>query len=37
MGQSRMTELLDHGKFDDGLDLFNCAHFFDAHEVLEDV
>jgi len=32
-----MIELLDHGKFDGGLDLFNRAHFFDAHEVLEDV
>jgi hypothetical protein len=27
-----------HGAdFDKGLDLFNRAHFFDAHEVLEDV
>jgi predicted metal-dependent hydrolase len=25
------------GDFERGLDLFNCAHFFDAHEVLEDV
>src|SRR5258708_19892761 len=32
-----MTELRDHGKFDGGLDLFNRTHFFDAHEVLEDV
>lgn len=27
----------DHRAFDRGLDLFNRAHFFDAHEVLEDV
>ncbi len=28
----------DHGAdFNRGLDLFNRAHFFDAHEVLEDV
>jgi predicted metal-dependent hydrolase len=32
-----MTELFDHGEFVGGLDLFNRAHFFDAHEVLEDV
>jgi predicted metal-dependent hydrolase len=27
----------NHGDFNRGLDLFNRAHFFDAHEVLEDV
>ena len=27
----------DQGEFHRGLDLFNRAHFFDAHEVLEDV
>jgi len=32
-----MTMSLNHGDFNRGLDLFNRAHFFDAHEVLEDV
>ena len=32
-----MTTSLSHGDFNQGLDLFNRAHFFDAHEVLEDV
>jgi predicted metal-dependent hydrolase len=32
-----MTTLPNSGDFNRGLDLFNRAHFFDAHEVLEDV
>ena len=32
-----MTTLLNKTEFNRGLDLFNRAHFFDAHEVLEDV
>jgi len=32
-----MTVLPDSGDFHRGLDLFNRAHFFDAHEALEDV
>ncbi|HYW38960.1 MAG TPA: DUF309 domain-containing protein [Terriglobales bacterium] len=32
-----MTMPPNHGDFDKGVDLFNRAHFFDAHEVLEDV
>ena len=32
-----MTISLDHGGLQRGLDLFNRAYFFDAHEVLEDV
>lgn len=32
-----MTTLPTDGDFNRGLDLFNRAHFFDAHEVLEDV
>jgi predicted metal-dependent hydrolase len=28
---------LNHSDFNRGVDLFNRAHFFDAHEVLEDV
>jgi hypothetical protein len=27
----------NHGDFNRGVDLFNRAHFFDAHEVIEDV
>jgi predicted metal-dependent hydrolase len=37
MELARMTMPLNHGDFKRGLDLFNRAHFFDAHEVLEDV
>jgi predicted metal-dependent hydrolase len=32
-----MTTLPNKTEFNRGLDLFNGAHFFDAHEVLEDV
>src|ERR1700674_1686762 len=32
-----MTTLPNKAEFNRGLDLFNRAHFFDAHEVLEDV
>lgn len=32
-----MTISPKHGHLQRGLDLFNQAHFFDAHEVLEDV
>ncbi len=32
-----MTMSPDHDDFTAGLDLFNRAHFFDAHEALEDV
>jgi predicted metal-dependent hydrolase len=32
-----MTMSLNHRDFNRGLDLFNRAHFFDAHEVLEDI
>ena len=32
-----MTTPHNSGEFIRGLDLFNRAHFFDAHEVLEDV
>jgi predicted metal-dependent hydrolase len=32
-----MTKPPNHEEMDRGLDLFNRAHFFDAHEVLEDV
>jgi uncharacterized protein len=32
-----MTTPHNSGDFSRGLDLFNRAHFFDAHEVLEDV
>ena len=32
-----MTISPSHGEFKTGLDLFNRAHFFDAHEALEDV
>jgi len=32
-----MTMLPNKTEFNRGLDLFNRAHFFDAHEVLEDV
>ncbi|MGA2336988.1 MAG: DUF309 domain-containing protein [Terriglobales bacterium] len=32
-----MTMSPDHDDFTTGLDLFNRAHFFDAHEALEDV
>ncbi len=32
-----MTMPPNHADFTRGLDLFNRAHFFDAHEVLEDV
>jgi len=32
-----MTMSPNCGDFNRGLDLFNRAHFFDAHEVLEDV
>jgi uncharacterized protein len=32
-----MTTLHNKTDFNRGLDLFNRAHFFDAHEVLEDV
>src|ERR1700716_4279420 len=32
-----MTMPHNSGDFGRGLDLFNRAHFFDAHEVLEDV
>jgi uncharacterized protein len=32
-----MTMPLNKTAFNRGLDLFNRAHFFDAHEVLEDV
>jgi predicted metal-dependent hydrolase len=32
-----MTMTPDHENFKRGLDLFNRAHFFDAHEALEDV
>jgi predicted metal-dependent hydrolase len=32
-----MTTLPNKTEFNRGLDLFNRAHFFDAHEVLEDV
>jgi predicted metal-dependent hydrolase len=32
-----MTMSPSHGEFKQGLDLFNRALFFDAHEVLEDV
>jgi predicted metal-dependent hydrolase len=32
-----MTMPHNSGDFNRGLDLFNRAHFFDAHEVLEDV
>jgi predicted metal-dependent hydrolase len=32
-----MTMPHNSGDFSRGLDLFNRAHFFDAHEVLEDV
>jgi len=32
-----MTVLPNCGDFNRGLDLFNRAHFFDAHEALEDV
>jgi len=32
-----MTMPLNKTEFNRGLDLFNRAHFFDAHEVLEDV
>jgi predicted metal-dependent hydrolase len=32
-----MTMPHNSGDFSKGLDLFNRAHFFDAHEVLEDV
>jgi predicted metal-dependent hydrolase len=32
-----MTISLQDGEFERGLDLFNRGHFFDAHEVLEDV
>ena len=32
-----MTMSPDHENFKRGLDLFNRAHFFDAHEALEDV
>ncbi len=32
-----MTLPSNHGDFNRGLDLFNRAHFFDAHEALEDV
>jgi|SRR5450759_67760 predicted metal-dependent hydrolase len=31
-----MTMPPNRGEFNRGLDLFNRAHFFDAHEVLED-
>ena len=32
-----MTLPPNHGDFNRGVELFNRAHFFDAHEVLEDV
>jgi predicted metal-dependent hydrolase len=32
-----MTISPNHDEFQRGLDLFNRAHFFEAHEVLEDV
>jgi uncharacterized protein len=32
-----MTIPPNHADFNRGLDLFNRAHFFDAHEVLEDL
>jgi predicted metal-dependent hydrolase len=32
-----MTMSPSHAEFKTGLDLFNRAHFFDAHEALEDV
>jgi predicted metal-dependent hydrolase len=32
-----MTMSLNHGDFNRSVDLFNRAHFFDAHEVLESV
>jgi predicted metal-dependent hydrolase len=32
-----MTSLSKDREFERGLELFNRAHFFDAHEVLEDV
>ena len=32
-----MTMPPNHGDFNRGVELFNRAHFFDAHEVLEDV
>jgi predicted metal-dependent hydrolase len=32
-----MTTSLNHGDFNHGVDLFNRARFFDAHEALEDV
>jgi predicted metal-dependent hydrolase len=32
-----MTIPPNHADFNRGLDLFNRAHFFDAHEVLEDI
>jgi predicted metal-dependent hydrolase len=32
-----MTMPPNHGDFNSGVDLFNRAHFFDAHEVLESV
>jgi predicted metal-dependent hydrolase len=32
-----MTMPSNSGDFNRGIDLFNRAHFFDAHEVLEDV
>jgi uncharacterized protein len=32
-----MTMPPTHGDLSRGIDLFNRAHFFDAHEVLEDV
>jgi uncharacterized protein len=32
-----MTISPNNGDFERGLDLFNRGHFFDAHEVLEDV
>jgi predicted metal-dependent hydrolase len=36
-GLAFMTISSKDGEFERGLDLFNRAHFFDAHEVLEDV
>ena len=33
----KLLKPIDDRAFDRGLDLFNRAHFFDAHEVLEDV
>jgi predicted metal-dependent hydrolase len=36
-GYSAMTVLPNSADFNRGLDLFNRAHFFDAHEALEDV